>query len=62
MYEAVEHIQGQKTIQAMQWGLVPSWTKESETKPDFFRWLYTPDKHIACQRMRSLSTNDLYST
>ena len=30
-------IQGKKTIQAMQWGLVPSWTKEGETKPDFFR-------------------------
>lgn len=29
--------QGKRTIQAMTWGLVPSWTKDSETKLDFFR-------------------------
>ena len=29
--------QGKSTIQAMTWGLVPSWTKGSETKLDFFR-------------------------
>ena len=30
-------MQGTKSIQAMQWGLVPSWTKDGEAKPDFFR-------------------------
>ena len=35
---ARSHTQGKRTIQAMTWGLVPSWTKDSETKLDFFRY------------------------
>lgn len=37
MSQTASGMQGKRTIQAMTWGLVPSWTEESETKLDFFR-------------------------